>query len=33
MVMVIVKDIDGVEHRFEVAQDGEESIVDIAEQE
>lgn len=31
MVIVVVKDIDGVEHRFEVQDDSPDSIVDIAE--
>lgn len=33
MVIVVVKDIEWVDHRFEVTQDSQESIVDIAEQE
>jgi ferredoxin len=33
MVQIIVKDIEGVDHRFEVTSDGQESIVDIAESE
>lgn len=32
MVMVIVKDISWTNHRFEVLQDGQESIVDLAEE-
>lgn len=33
MVIVVVKDIEWVPHRFEVASDSQESIVDIAQEE